>query len=76
MDKFFLVQIKRTNNVTDKGVVVKDFYDDACQSYHAYLALTHSGRMQTPIMYWSTSSTPMVWDSRVKYGQKLKSPQE
>lgn len=37
MDKFFLVQVKRTNNVIEKGVVVKDTYDDACQSYHAYL---------------------------------------
>jgi len=37
MDKFFLVQIKRTNETIEKGVVVKDSYDDAQQSYHAYL---------------------------------------
>lgn len=37
MDKFFLVQVKRTNNVIEKGVVVKDTFDDAKQSYHAYL---------------------------------------
>lgn len=37
MDKFFLVQVKRTNGTIEKGVVVKDSYDDACQSYHAYL---------------------------------------
>ena len=37
MDKYFFVQIKRTNEVIDKGVVVKDSYDDAQQSYHAYL---------------------------------------
>lgn len=37
MNKFFLVQVKRTNNIIEKGVVVKDTYDDACQSYHAYL---------------------------------------
>lgn len=37
MNKFFLVQIKRTNENIEKGVVVKDSYDDACQSYHAYL---------------------------------------
>ena len=37
MDKFFLVQIKRTNGVVEKGVVVKDDLDAAKQSYHAYL---------------------------------------
>lgn len=37
MNKYFLVQVKRTNDVIEKGVVVKDSYDDACQSYHAYL---------------------------------------
>lgn len=35
--KFFLVQIKHTNNVWEKGVVVKDTLDGARQSYHAYL---------------------------------------
>ena len=37
MDKFFLVQIKRTNGAVEKGVVVKDDLDAAKQSYHAYL---------------------------------------
>ncbi len=37
MDKFFLVQIKRTNGVVEKGVVVKNDLDAAKQSYHAYL---------------------------------------
>lgn len=37
MDKYFLVQIKRTNGVIEKGVVVKDDLDAAKQSYHAYL---------------------------------------
>ena len=37
MDKFFLVQIKRTKGVIEKGVVVKDSMDAAAQSYHAYL---------------------------------------
>ena len=37
MDKFFLIQIKRTKGVIDKGVVVKDDLDAAKQSYHAYL---------------------------------------
>ena len=37
MDKFFLVQIKQTNGTIEKGVVVKDSFEDAKQSYHAYL---------------------------------------
>lgn len=44
MDKFFLVQVKRTNNVIEKGVVVKGSYDDACQSYHAYLGAYAFGK--------------------------------
>ena len=34
---FFLHQIKRTNGNIDKGIVVKDTYEAAKQSYHAYL---------------------------------------
>ena len=37
MDKFYLVQVKRTNGTIEKGVVVKDTLDGAKQSYHAYL---------------------------------------
>ena len=37
MDKFFLIQIKRTNGTIEKGIVVKDSLDSAKQSYHAYL---------------------------------------
>ena len=37
MKKFFLVQIKRTNGNIEKGVVVKDSYNAALQSYFAYL---------------------------------------
>jgi hypothetical protein len=36
-NKFFLHQIKHTNGVYDKGIVVKDTYDAAKQGYHAYL---------------------------------------
>lgn len=36
-NKFFLHQIKRTNGTFDKGIVVKDTFEDAKQSYHAYL---------------------------------------
>lgn len=37
MDKYFLVQIKRTNGTIEKGVAVKDSYNAALQSYFAYL---------------------------------------
>lgn len=37
-DKFFLVQIKRTNGLYEKGVVVKDTKNAAKQSYYAYLS--------------------------------------
>lgn len=33
---YFLVQIKRTNNNYEKGVVVKSSLNDAIQSFHAY----------------------------------------
>lgn len=36
--KFFLVQIKRTSGTYEKGVVVKDTYDAAAQSFHAYIS--------------------------------------
>jgi hypothetical protein len=35
--KFFLHQIKRTSGVFTKGIVVNDTFDQAKQSYHAYL---------------------------------------
>jgi len=37
MDKFFLIQIKRTDGEISKGVVVKDTLDDAKQGFHAYM---------------------------------------
>ena len=37
MNKYFLVQIKRTNETIEKGVVVKDTLDGAYQSFHTYL---------------------------------------
>lgn len=36
-NKFFLHQIKRTSGSIDKGIVVKDTFEGAKQSYHAYL---------------------------------------
>lgn len=34
---YFLHQIKHTDNAYDKGIVVKDTFEAAKQSYHAYL---------------------------------------
>lgn len=36
-ETFFLHQIKRTNGVYDKGIVIKDSFEAAKQGYHAYL---------------------------------------
>lgn len=36
-NNFFMHQIKRTNGIIEKGIIVKDTYDGAKQSYHAYL---------------------------------------
>ena len=36
-NKFFMHRIKHTNGVYDKGIEVKDTYEAAKQSYHAYL---------------------------------------
>lgn len=35
--KFFMHRIKRAKNTFDKGVEVKDTFEAAKQSYHAYL---------------------------------------
>lgn len=35
--KFFVHQIKQTAGGIDKGIVVKDSYESAKQTYHAYL---------------------------------------
>lgn len=37
MNKYFLHQIKQTSGVITKGIVVKDTFEGAKQSYHAYL---------------------------------------
>lgn len=36
-NKYFLHQIKRTSGTFSKGIVVNDSFDQARQSYHAYL---------------------------------------
>ena len=37
MDKYFLHQIKHTDETFSKGIVVADTFDAAKQGYHAYL---------------------------------------
>ena len=37
MNKYFVHRIKRTNDTFDKGIEVKDTFEAAKQSYHAYL---------------------------------------
>lgn len=49
--KYFLIQIRRTNNAYDKGVVVKDSLIAARQSYHAYLGAYGYGMTPTPTMF-------------------------
>ena len=46
MDKFYLVQVKRTKGTIEKGVVVKDSLDEVRQSYHAYLGAYAYGKDQ------------------------------
>ena len=52
MEKYFLEQIKRTNGAIEKGVVVKDTFDAAEQSFHAYLgAYAFGNNAQTDYVY-------------------------
>ena len=44
--KYFLHQIKHTNDVYDKGIAVKDSFEAAKQSYHAYLGAYAYGQSE------------------------------
>lgn len=44
--KFFLHQIKRTNETFSKGIVVADSFDAAKQGFHAYLGAYAYGHEQ------------------------------
>ena len=44
--KYFLHQIKHTNDAYDKGIVVKETFEAAKQSYHAYLGAYAYGQAQ------------------------------
>ena len=45
-NKFFIHQIKRTNETIEKGIVVKDSFESAKQGYHAYLGAYAYGQNQ------------------------------
>ena len=45
--KYFLHQIKHTGGAWDKGIVVKDTFEAAKQSYHAYLGAYAYGQSAT-----------------------------
>lgn len=45
-NKFFLHQIKRTSGTFSKGIVICDTFDQAKQSYHAYLGAYAYGHEQ------------------------------
>ena len=71
--KFFLVQVKRTNGTYEKGVVIKDSYDSAQQSYHAYLgAYAFGNNAQTDYVLVQIIDDQAVvhdwkvWDNRPK----------
>lgn len=58
MDKYFMHQIKQTNGTIDKGIVVKDTYEGAKQSYHAYLgAYAYGQNEQTDYVQCSITDT-------------------
>jgi len=44
--KYFLHQIKHTNDIYDKGIAVKDSFEAAKQSYHAYLGAYAYGQSE------------------------------
>ena len=43
-NKFFMHRIKRTSGTIDKGIEVKDSFEAAKQSYHAYLGACAYGQ--------------------------------
>ena len=66
MDMFFMARIKRTNGVIEKGLEVKETYDAAKQSYHAYLgayAYGHDANTDYVACYIiNAGGTRMMWE--------------
>lgn len=42
--KFFMHRIKHTNDAWDKGIEIKETFEEAKQSYHAYLGAYAYGK--------------------------------
>ena len=71
--KYFLHQIKHTNNAYDKGIVVKDTLEAAKQGYHAYLgAYAYGQHAETDFVSVFISDT----NGTILMGESWKAPIE
>ena len=69
---FFLHQIKHTNSAYEKGIAVKETFDDAKQSYHAYLgayAYGHDANTDMVSVMISDESGAVLLNETWKSGQ-------
>lgn len=66
-NKFFLHQIKHTNDTIDKGIVVKDTFELAKQGFHAYLGAYAYGQSTTTdfvqCMITDTSGSVLMYET-------------
>lgn len=76
--KYFLHQIKHTNDAYDKGIVVKETFEAAKQSYHAYLGAYAYGQSQgtdfVSVFISDTNGTILMtetWKKAVEPEQEL-----
>lgn len=77
MDKWLLVQVKRTNGTVEKGVVVKDTLDAAKQSYHAYLgAYAYGNNVNTDYVLVQIISAASGYTAMADIWQKPAEEQE
>ena len=69
-NKFFMHRAKRDNGVFDKGIEVKDTFEAARQSYHAYLgayAYGQSGKVDfVQCMITDMSGTVLMAETWLK----------
>lgn len=75
---YFLHQIKHTNDNYDKGIVVKDTFEGAKQSYHAYLgAYAYGQNAQTDYVscFISTESGAIVMAETWKKPEPIPEPE-
>ena len=72
--KYFLHQIKHTNDAYDKGIVVKDTFEAAKQSYHAYLGAYAYGQQANTdfvsVMISNTNGTTLMAENWVKQPER------